>query len=587
MTKRRFLFIPAVTLAAVLYIAIVNDIADSAIASGIIQAIIPAAVPSAFKQGSTGTKFQIATGSAPSAGNCATWNATGDLIDSGIATCGGAGTAVNSFNGRTGAVTPQSGDYTAALVTNAFDVSGNQALGAHFMDLIDIATPTNPAATHTKVYTKNGVACSLSPAGVENCVGTVSGTVTSVDGSVALGVESIQGGIVAAITSSGSLRAAHLVNLQTGTTYTVLTGDRAKLVSHSNGSAIAVTLPQAGANFPTGWFYFEENRGAGTVTITPTTSTIDGSSNVTLITNQGMAIFSDGTNYFTMRGNAGGVSLSVANNWTATQTFSANNPITLRSIGIVGVNNNNLYMSGSGLRIFSWADNSACGSGNTGGVFGINLTGDCPTGILQVRGSTGITGQFGSALYGVVMDGSSGAQTNNSPGSTGAAGGAFTFTSGRGLGFNTGSGSIGGAGGAITLTAAQGGDGPTGSTNGNGGSITLTAGAPGGGAGTAGVDGLLKATGHWQTFNVSGSTSVSACGTSPSIVGTDTAGRIVEGSVATGCTISFARTWASAPACTVTDEVGLGLSYTVSTTAITITNIGALSSTGVHYLCMQ
>src|SRR6266436_6707039 len=43
------------------------------------------------------------------------------------------------------------------------------------------------------------------------------------------------------------------VNAQTGTTYTVVTGDRGKLVTLSNVAAVAVTLPQASAqsgNFP-------------------------------------------------------------------------------------------------------------------------------------------------------------------------------------------------------------------------------------------------------------------------------------------------------------------------------------------------
>lgn len=35
----------------------------------------------------------------------------------------------------------------------------------------DISTPANPAASHTKLYAKGGVWCSLSPAGVENCLG--------------------------------------------------------------------------------------------------------------------------------------------------------------------------------------------------------------------------------------------------------------------------------------------------------------------------------------------------------------------------------------------------------------------------------
>jgi len=105
---------------------------------------------------------------------------------------------------------------------------------------------------------------------------------------------------------STSIQTSVTVNAQTGTTYTVLTGDRAKLVTHTNASAIAVTLPQATGNFGAGWYYWAENRGAGTVTITPTTSTIDGAVSLALTTNQGALIVSDGTNYFTMRGIGGG-----------------------------------------------------------------------------------------------------------------------------------------------------------------------------------------------------------------------------------------------------------------------------------------
>lgn len=123
------------------------------------------------------------------------------------------------------------------------------------------------------------------------------GTVTSVDATG--GVETDSG---SAITASGTVRGGIVVNAQTGTTYTVLTGDRGKLVTHTNGSAIAVTLPQAGGSFPANWYYMAQNRGAGTATITPTTSTIDGAASLALLTGQGAVIVSDGTNYFTMRG---------------------------------------------------------------------------------------------------------------------------------------------------------------------------------------------------------------------------------------------------------------------------------------------
>lgn len=99
----------------------------------------------------------------------------------------------------------------------------------------------------------------------------------------------------------------HTINSQTGTSYSVVDGDRGKLIAQSNASAVAYTLPSAaGAGFDAGWYVAIQNRGAGTVTITPTTSTIDGAASLNLTQNQGVWIFSDGTNYFTQRGIGGG-----------------------------------------------------------------------------------------------------------------------------------------------------------------------------------------------------------------------------------------------------------------------------------------
>ncbi len=97
-----------------------------------------------------------------------------------------------------------------------------------------------------------------------------------------------------------------IVNAQTGTTYTYLTGDYGKLVTHTNAGSIAGTLPQAGASFPANWFMFVQNRGAGVLTITPTTSTVDGAATLVLNQNEGAIVVSDGTNYFTLRGKATG-----------------------------------------------------------------------------------------------------------------------------------------------------------------------------------------------------------------------------------------------------------------------------------------
>jgi hypothetical protein len=152
----------------------------------------------------------------------------------------------------------------------------------------------------------------FSPGGIFDHGATAAGTVTSVDASG--GVQTVSG---SAITATGTIRAAEVFNAQTGTTYTILTGDRGKLLTLSNGSSIAVTLPQAGGTFPDGWFTDVKCLGAGTATITPTTSTIDGAASVALTTNQDCRIVSDGTNYRTLHLPAAGSIVATDAIWDA------------------------------------------------------------------------------------------------------------------------------------------------------------------------------------------------------------------------------------------------------------------------------
>lgn len=97
--------------------------------------------------------------------------------------------------------------------------------------------------------------------------------------------------------SGGTLSINAPINAQTGTSYTVASTDTCKLITFSNASAIAVTLPQATGSFGAGFAFIVQNTGAGTVTITPTTSTINGSSSLTVAQNRGCEITSDGTNW--------------------------------------------------------------------------------------------------------------------------------------------------------------------------------------------------------------------------------------------------------------------------------------------------
>jgi len=150
--------------------------------------------------------------------------------------------------------------------------------------------------------------------------------------------------------------AGRSVNAQTGTTYTISNGDHDRLVTFSNTSGVAVTLPQAGTSqlFPAGWTTHLQNINTGTVTITPTTSTINGQTSITLFSWQTATITSDGTNYeafiqpFSSTDNAAVLSSYLAND---AGPGAARNQIIVRNIN-TGVNSQrkafNIYLEHDG-----------------------------------------------------------------------------------------------------------------------------------------------------------------------------------------------------------------------------------------------
>lgn len=97
----------------------------------------------------------------------------------------------------------------------------------------------------------------------------------------------------------------------TGTSETIVNADGGGLVSFSNAGAIAVAIANiTGLNFKEGWFVHLKNKGAGNVTITPTTATIEGAATFVLKSGQNCTVYSDGTNYRVLDG----ASLLAANN---------------------------------------------------------------------------------------------------------------------------------------------------------------------------------------------------------------------------------------------------------------------------------
>lgn len=100
------------------------------------------------------------------------------------------------------------------------------------------------------------------------------------------------------ILPSNTLVTTQAINPQTGTTYTIVAGDSGKLITRANGSSCADTLGQAGTTgFTSGYSFDYQNKGSASCAITPTTSTINGASTLTVAANNGCTVTSDGTNY--------------------------------------------------------------------------------------------------------------------------------------------------------------------------------------------------------------------------------------------------------------------------------------------------
>jgi hypothetical protein len=83
------------------------------------------------------------------------------------------------------------------------------------------------------------------------------------------------------VVSGGAIGSAYIPRVFSGTTDTILSTDCANAVEYTSSSAIAVTLPQATGSFA-GCSVDIIAGGSGTVTVTPTTSTINGGSTLVI-----------------------------------------------------------------------------------------------------------------------------------------------------------------------------------------------------------------------------------------------------------------------------------------------------------------
>ena len=305
-----------------------------------------------------------------------------------------------------GAVPSSTANYSQTFTTQtSVALTHNLNTTAVITQCFDNATPPNEVGWDTLALTSaNTVTVTFTNAQTGKCVVTgnlASGTTFSI--STTCGTS---GG---PITATGTISGAETVNSQTGTSYAILNADCGKLVTFANASPIAVTIAQAGTggNFAAGWFADVQNTGAGTVTITPATSTINGGATLTLLTGQGVRIATDAVNYF--------IAGSLSNGGTVqniTINNSTTNNIKLNHASLNGTELSNLFpnagttgttlnklakLTGAGTVVIA-------GAGDTGGVLGI-CTGNTSTG-ASACGTSGSSEIAIQGTFSCVFDGS-------------------------------------------------------------------------------------------------------------------------------------------------------------------------------------
>lgn len=196
---------------------------------------------------------------------------------------GGGGSGVPSVDGITSAVTLVAG--SGITITDNTPSAGNITISATGGGGgVSSVTATSP------IVSTGGTTPNITHA----VSGVTPGSYTNAN----ITVNSF-GHVSAASNGSGGGGSGGGVNSQT-TSYGMVSGDAGKLVTFSSATAVSCNLPTPPPSST--WFADIENRGAGTVTVSAGTSTLDGAASLALATNQGVRVFCNGTAYFTQRG---------------------------------------------------------------------------------------------------------------------------------------------------------------------------------------------------------------------------------------------------------------------------------------------
>lgn len=304
-------------------------------------------------------------------------------------------------------------------------------------------------------------------------------------------------------------------NAQTGTTYSFVAADFTKLVTLSNASPVAVTLPlEATVPWPTGTQLRLLNQGAGTVTVAGAVGVTINGSPLTLAQYKGANLIKTGTNTWTFIPFASGVGAAVysdANTGTYTgyayKTFTASGTLTITTAGFADI----VVVAGGAGGSTNTA--TAGGGGGAGGALVI-------TGAYLEVGTLTVTVGAGGATSTNTFNSKQG--NSSRIGSYYAVGGGAAGGRDNGVADGFPGGCGGGGSGSDSQASPLGGSGMSGQGSNGGNGVNNGAGGGGGGTGAVGAN---------AAGNVGGN---GGAGSTTTIAGTTPSGSYVAGSYAFG-----------------------------------------------------
>jgi len=218
------------------------------------------------------------------------------------------------------------------------------------------------------------------------------------------------------------------INAQIVTSYTIGNSDRETTITTSNGSPIAITVPQAGTGSFTNNFTFAlANINTGLVTMTPTISTVNGVASIIVPNHWYTYWYSDNTNYFSgtfpdiaafPSCGSGALGFTTATGVFSCNTFATLAPTPTRAgdviyyngtnwVTLAGNNSGTQFLQESALGVPSWASGSSTvalsaitaaagtnsiNSGNNAQTWNWSLTGAAVVGMAFTENVASTTG---------------------------------------------------------------------------------------------------------------------------------------------------------------------------------------------------